>query len=890
MLLGSDVSMDSRVKKSAASLAAAGLAVTVLSYTADGRPKVTRSDGVTLMEVPVPWRLKNVRAARRKARRTRQLRLFGFRTAQDERAAKLRVHLRRRELVAARGRLLARHETSNPAVRALRPVDQARLNVATLVIRGRSFWIRARAAAQRRLDRNVNRAWRVVDRVQSRITLRSPWRRVLPEAHDYEVAYGPIIDELNPDVIHSHDMQMIGVAAEAAGRARVRGKRVPWVYDAHEYVAGLALYGGRTPRWVSAWQNLEREFIRSADRVVTVSPEIADRLHRDYRLPRRPTVVLNCPVEIGSSTVPKRTIRDVIGLPVGVPLLAYAGGLTPARGLSTVIEGLGRLPDVHLGLVCVPHAQVSYVEGLRTQAEQQNVAGRVHFLDPVPPAEVSRFLSSADIAVHPMRHYLNHEVTLPNKIFEYIHAGIPVVVSDVKAMADLVRDLGIGEVFRADDPADFARAVQAVFEAKELYTKKTRDPSIRSQYSWEGQAARLVQLYEELLGIELAEPPGAAGASGLLATTRQPAPRQSRRPPRVVIGPANMAGQGWAWGRALERHQGVSVHVFAVDRGFQQFPADELVSPADFARSTLWQLRQVTRLLGEATHVLMEAGRPVFGTLNGRFFDADVPTLVGAGVTVALVFHGSEIRDPARHARHYPWSPFKDPKDPLTSRLQTQLAELKPRVESFDGPKFFSTPDLLDDVPDGIWLPVVVDTSLWAPGKTPLERDRPVVLHAPSRQALKGTQHIDLVLDTLSAEGLVEYRRIEGVPNTELPEAVTSADVVIDHIGIGNYGVFTCEAMAAGRVTLSHVHERVRERIPLPLPVIEVRPDTLEDVLRRVLADRAWALETTAAGREFVIELHDGRRSAEILAGALGLGSPTAQYVSSAGAASPDRV
>lgn len=875
MLLGSAVGMDSRVKRSAATLAATGLNVTVLSYTPDPRPKVHRDGAVTLMEVPVRWRLRNARVARRQARRKRQLRIFGFRTPEDEQAAKLALHLRRQELVARKGRLLERFSHGGYVSDVMRKAGSTRLLIDERVVRGRSLGIRARSAAQRKLDRQVKLAWRIVDKIQAQITVGAPWRRLLPEVHDYEVAYGPIIDELDPDVIHAHDIHMIGVAANAAARAFTRGKRIPWVYDAHEYVAGLARYGPRTRRWIAGWHDLEREFIRSASRVVTVSPEIAERLQRDYRLRRRPAVVLNCPPLTAPAAADTRNIRQEVGLQPDIPLLAYAGGLAPARGLSTAVEALVHLPAVHLALVCVPNAHVSHVADLRATAERLGVSDRVHFLDPVSPDDVPHFLSTADIAVHTLRHFVNHEVTLPNKIFEYIHAGVPVVVSDVKAMATLVRQHEIGEVFRADDAKDLARAVRTVLASRVKYSDRIRDPELKRQYSWARQAAVLVQLYGEVLGLELSLSAAENDASSVLVANADDVAGGAREP-HVYIGPANMAGQGWAWGRALERYRGIPTHVFAVDRGFQQFPADELVSAADFSRSTLWQLRQVTRLLDRATHVLMEAGRPVFGTLNGRVFDADVPMLREAGIVVGLIFHGSEIRDPGWHAQHYPWSPFSDPSDPLTKRLQEQLAELKPRVEAFEGPKFFSTPDLLDDIPDGVWLPVTIDLSVWTVGKVPLERQRPVVVHAPSRAALKGTHYIDAVLQQLGAEDLVDYRRIEGVPNSQLPEAVSGADIVIDHIGIGNYGVFTCEAMATGRVTLSHIHERVRERVPIPIPVIEVRPDTLDEVLRRVITDRDWALESTVAGPEFVRVLHDGERAAEVLSTVLGIKSRTA--------------
>lgn len=332
------------------------------------------------------------------------------------------------------------------------------------------------------------------------------------------------------------------------------------------------------------------------------------------------------------------------------------------------------------------------------------------------------------------------------------------------------------------------------------------------------------------------------------------------------IGPANMAGQGWAWTRAVARElPDVGVEAFAVPHPALAFPVDVEVPSDSFARDVDWQVAMELHLRSELTHLLIEAGRPVTGTLNGHTFAADAARLRAAGLAVGLVFHGSEIRDPKLHAQRYEWSPFRDPKDPLTARLQRQVDKLAPLVAEFDGPTFVSTPDLLDDLPGATWLPVVVDLSVWTPGGEPLRRDRPLVVHAPSHRALKGTELIEPLLAELEAEGLITYRRIEGVPTASVPALIRDADVVLDHFGVGNYGVLTCEAMATGRVSISHIHERVRARVPVEIPTIEATPATLADVLRRVLADRDWARSVAARGPEFVRDWHDGRRSVSAL-------------------------
>jgi hypothetical protein len=95
--------------------------------------------------------------------------------------------------------------------------------------------------------------------------------------------------------------------------------------------------------------------------------------------------------------------------------------------------------------------------------------------------------------------------------------------------------------------------------------------------------------------------------------------------------------------------------------------------------------------------------------------------------------------------------------------------------------------------------------------------------------------------------------------------------VVVDQVVLGNPGVLAAQAMAAGRVVVAHLPQLVRERFPLPVPVVEATPADLEAVLRNVCADRARYSEQAASGIEFARTLHDGRRSAAVMAGLMGM-------------------
>jgi glycosyltransferase involved in cell wall biosynthesis len=337
------------------------------------------------------------------------------------------------------------------------------------------------------------------------------WRWIHPQVLDFEAAFGPVIVQLAPDVIHAHDMHLVGVAARA--RAAVRDRTVPWVYDAHEYVPGLSQYGGRTASVVAGWADLEAEFIRDADRVITVSPAIADALERRYALHRKPAVVLNIPTVSPPGQATVTPLRDVCGLPDDVPLITYIGGITSARGVDTAVTAMVRLLEVHLALVCVPHNDTWYSRKLRRLATDLDVDDRVHFLNPVGPGEVVDFLRGVDVGLIPLLSFPSHEMSLPNKLFEYLHAGVPIVCSELDSLGPFTREHGVGVTFQSGDADGLAAAVREVLDESERFRAACQDPELLLTFSWSHQADELRRLYSDLLGRPLVVP-GPGGTPG----------------------------------------------------------------------------------------------------------------------------------------------------------------------------------------------------------------------------------------------------------------------------------------------------------------------------------------------------------------------------------------
>ncbi|MBL3699723.1 hypothetical protein [Leucobacter luti] len=337
---------------------------------------------------------------------------------------------------------------------------------------------------------------------------------------------------------------------------------------------------------------------------------------------------------------------------------------------------------------------------------------------------------------------------------------------------------------------------------------------------------------------------------------------------RVYVAPTNYAGQGFLWARALEAADPrIGARNTAIDLpGGYAFPADTLVPIAAVNASDAWAAGEWAAV-SQFTHVLVEAERPLFGKRFGRDLEAEVAALEAAGVSVAFIGHGTDVRDPDRHRGLTQWSPYDE--DPRTPVLREDARVNLALLERLRRPTFISTPDLAADLPWATWCPVVVDTGRFATAAPVLAGRRARVIHASSNPLQKGSDRIEPALAPLIESGAIEYELITATPAAEMPGVFAAADIVLDQFRIGSYGVAASEAMAAGRVVVGHVLPSVRERIlrdtGLHLPIVEATPDTLREVVAGLVADPAAARAAAAAGPAYVAAVHSGAMSAAAL-------------------------
>ncbi len=365
------------------------------------------------------------------------------------------------------------------------------------------------------------------------------------------------------------------------------------------------------------------------------------------------------------------------------------------------------------------------------------------------------------------------------------------------------------------------------------------------------------------------------GEFGFSAEAMPLAPSIPDAQTRLFIAPVNYAGQGWQWARAVDAHVENTAAINMVVRMRSDFghPANNVVPLGFYAASTRWQRMQRSAIAHGFTHLMVEAEKQPFGALLDESVASQVKWAQKQGLRVMMLCHGTDIRLPSRHIALNADSPFLDSLAGVSSMLERTASRNRKLLDTLGCPVFVSTPDLLLDVPHARWLPVVVESAAWATNTVPLARMRPIVAHAPSSGSVKGSELIDPILRKLDETGLIRYQKVERVPFDKMPSIYRDADIVVDQVRLGDYGVAACEAMAAGRLVVGHVSDHARAHVQsvtsLTLPIVESNAADLDAVIRNIIGNRQQFQAVARDGVVFVATVHDGRMSARVLESAL---------------------
>ncbi len=293
----------------------------------------------------------------------------------------------------------------------------------------------------------------------------------------------------NPAVVHAHDINGLvpGWIASVLLDAKL-------IYDSHELWSERKSRLHDLPGGKLVTQLMEGLLIRRADAVITVSQSIVQALAQRY--PTSSPVLIQNTQEFEEV---KRTdvLRRQLHIPSDQRIAIYPGNISPGRGLENVVLAVPHLEDMHVVIMGSDHMNGK----IQRMAVDVGVSERVHFVEPVPFDDVNQYVASADVGIMcPQNVDLSYYYAAGNKLFHFVMAGIPVVVSDHPDKRRIVERHQIGVSCDETDPRSIAQALNSLVRDTGRYEQLCANArrAARDALNWQTEAAKLLALYEAL--------------------------------------------------------------------------------------------------------------------------------------------------------------------------------------------------------------------------------------------------------------------------------------------------------------------------------------------------------------------------------------------------------
>ena len=260
------------------------------------------------------------------------------------------------------------------------------------------------------------------------------------------------------------------------------------IYDAHELETETHSLKGIKKKLAKI---VERIFIRKADYIFVVSENIADWYKRNYVI-KSPTVVMNAPRF--TSVKKNNYFREHFRLRPDQKIVLYQGALAPARGIEEIIAAFSDRRDDAVVVIFMGYGPLEELIVRETKKSD-----RVFFHPAVNLNVILDYTAGADVGVHIIPNTcLNHDFCMPNKLFEYLMVGLPVLVSNVTEMREFVKKNEVGFVANDIGVGSINSAIDEILLAD---LSKVRQKALRAskKYSWEVQEHKMIAGYQMLL-------------------------------------------------------------------------------------------------------------------------------------------------------------------------------------------------------------------------------------------------------------------------------------------------------------------------------------------------------------------------------------------------------
>jgi glycosyltransferase involved in cell wall biosynthesis len=271
-----------------------------------------------------------------------------------------------------------------------------------------------------------------------------------------------------------------------------RLKRIPLIYDSHEYFTGVPELKDRPlVRWI--WKSIERFIFPNLKYVLTVSDSIADLYEKEYSV--RPLTVRNC--SLNSSDLGQYSKTEIGIHPDHLLLILQGTGINTDRGGEELIDAIKITENVSLLII----GSGDLLQLLKQKVNELGLDERVKFISKIPWDQLIKYTRSADIGISVDRNTnVNYEFSLPNKVFDYISAGIPVIASDLKEIRKIVIENSCGLIIPEVTPLEISKAIIKLRDDEGLLLQLKKNAVEASKsVNWETESLKVNELYKSIL-------------------------------------------------------------------------------------------------------------------------------------------------------------------------------------------------------------------------------------------------------------------------------------------------------------------------------------------------------------------------------------------------------